>query len=185
MTPRQRDRRDRLIEAALALLETDDYEKVQVKDVADKAGVSLGTLYNYFFSKERLFAEALVRWAGNLPTNIRNRPLRETSPQARLEEAVHRALRAFEKRPQMARLVSVLMMSDDPFAGDLMERMDRATTDAYMQALSAVDPVVARAIVDVVNAVFSLALREWSRGRITARELYDRVDSAIGLLLVH
>jgi TetR/AcrR family transcriptional regulator, cholesterol catabolism regulator len=51
MTPRQRARRDRLIEAALALLEEDDYEQVQVKDVADRAGVSLGTLYNYFSSK--------------------------------------------------------------------------------------------------------------------------------------
>ena len=144
MTPRQRDRRNRLIDAALAMLAEEDYERIQVKDVAETAGVSLGTLYNYFSSKERLFAEALVRWADSMPTNIRQRPLRHAGPAEQLKEAVHRALRAFERRPQMARLVHVLEMSADGFAGELLHRMDLATTDAYMQALSAVDPIVAR-----------------------------------------
>ena len=83
MTPRQRDRRERLVEAGLALLESDDYEHVQVKDIADTAGVSLGTLYNYFFSKERFFAEVMVRWAEDLPTNIRRRPPTQDAPAAR------------------------------------------------------------------------------------------------------
>jgi AcrR family transcriptional regulator len=179
MTPRQRDRRNRLIDAALAMLATDDYERIQVKDVADSAGVSLGTLYNYFYSKERLFAEALVRWADSLPTNIRQRPLRHAEPADQLKEAVHRALRAFERRPQMARLVHVLEMSPDAFAGELLHRMDLATADAYMQALSAVDPTVARKALNLINAVFSVQLREWSRGRITMRELHDRLDESI------
>jgi AcrR family transcriptional regulator len=183
MTPRQRDRRDRLIEAALNLLETDDYERIQVKDVADQAGVSLGTLYNYFSSKERLFAEVLVRWANTFPANIRNRPLKTAPPGARLKEAVHRALKAFERRPQMARLVNVLMMSTDPMAGEMLSRLGRSTTDAYMQALSTLDPAIARGTVDVLDAVFSVALREWSQGRMTMREVHDRIDSAVELLL--
>lgn len=183
MTPRQLDRRDRLIDAAVALLQTEDYENVPVKDVADLAGVSLGTLYSYFNSKERLFAEALAKWAESLPINIRNRPLRDAPPGERLEEAMHRALRAFEKRPQMARLVNVLMMSADSLASELMARMDRSTADAYLQALSALDAAVARSMVDVVNAVFTLALRDWSLGRITMDEVHQRVDSAIGLVV--
>ena len=179
MTPRQRARRDRLIEAALALLETQEYETVQVKEVADRAGVSLGTLYNYFSSKERLFAEVLVRWADNLPTNVRSRPLKAAPPADRLREAVHRALRAFERRPQMARLVNVLVMSTDPFAGELLARMDRSTTDAYMLALAGTDPDLARRTVSLVNAVFSVSLREWSLGRITMNEVYDRLGTAI------
>lgn len=183
MTPRQLDRRDRLIDAAISLLQTEDYEKVQVKEVADQAGVSLGTLYNYFYSKERLFAEALVKWADSLPANIRNRPLRAASPADRLKEAVHRALRAFERRPQMARLVNVLVMSGDPLATELLNRMDRSTSDAYLQALSAIEPTIARTMVDVVNAVFSLALRDWSLGRITMRQVHDRLDAAITLVV--
>jgi AcrR family transcriptional regulator len=181
MTPRQRARRDRLIEAALALLETDEYEQIQVKDVADRADVSLGTLYNYFSSKERLFAEVLVRWTSSLPVNVRKRPPELAPPADRLIEVVHRALRAFERRPQMARLVNVLVMSADPLAVEMLGRMNQATSDAYMQALAEVDPAVARRIVGVVNAVFGVALRDWSRGRITIAEVHERIDSAIGL----
>jgi TetR/AcrR family transcriptional regulator, cholesterol catabolism regulator len=183
MTPRQRARRERLIQAALAMLETEEYERVQVKEVADRAHVSLGTLYNYFSSKERLFAEVLVHWADSLPTNVRSRPLKAAPPADRLREAVHRALRAFERRPQMARLVNVLVMSSDPHAGELLTRMDGSTTDAYMLALAEMDPIVARRTVNLVNAVFSVALREWSLGRITMREVHDRLDSAISALV--
>lgn len=183
MTPRQRDRRERLIDAAISLLQTEDYDNVQVKEVADRASVSLGTLYNYFYSKERLFAEALVKWADSLPASIRSRPLSDAPPGDRLKEAVHRALRAFERRPQMARLVNVLTMSADSSAAEVMARMDQSTSDAYLQALSAIDPVVARSVVDVVNAVFSVALREWSLGRITMHQVHDRLDSAIGLVV--
>ncbi len=182
MTPRQRDRRNRLIDAALDMLAAEDYERIQVKDVAENAGVSLGTLYNYFSSKERLFAEALVRWADGMPTSIRQRPLQNAPPAEQLKEAVHRALRAFERRPQMARLVHVLETSTDGFAGELLHRMDLATSDAYMQALSVVDPIVARKALDVVNAVFSVQLREWSRGRISMRDVHDRLDVAISFI---
>jgi AcrR family transcriptional regulator len=172
-----------LIEAALSLLEVSDYEQIQVKDIADKAHVSLGTLYNYFSSKERLFAEALVTWAGTFPDNIRRKPLADSSPGVRIKEALHRALRAFELRPQMARLVNVLVMSSDPTAGETISRLGQSTTDAYMQALSAVDPQVARRIVGVIDAVFSVTLREWSIGRITMREVHQRIDSAVDLLI--
>jgi AcrR family transcriptional regulator len=183
MTPRQRERRERLLEAGLVLLETNDYEQVQVKDIADKAGVSLGTLYNYFFSKERFFAEVLVRWAETLPTNIRRRPPVQASPADRLEETVHRALRAFEKQPQMARLVNVLVMSNDPLAGEILNRLNRSTSDAYMQALVGIDPSTARQMVDIIHAVFGSEVREWSLGRMTIREVHERLESVIALVV--
>lgn len=183
MTPRQRDRRERLLLAGLDLLNTDDYEQVQVKDIADRAGVSLGTLYNYFFSKERFFAEVIARWAENLPTNVRRRPPSQSSPDERLKDTIHRALRAFEQQPQMARLVNILVMSTDPMAGEILGRLDRSTTDAYMQALVGIDAPMARRMVEVVQAVFALELREWSLGRKTMREVHDRLDTAIELVV--
>ncbi|MDQ1454884.1 MAG: TetR/AcrR family transcriptional regulator, cholesterol catabolism regulator, partial [Actinomycetota bacterium] len=63
LTHAQQARRDRIVDAGLALLAARDYDKIQVKDVAEEANVALGTLYHYFSSKEHLFAEVLVRWA--------------------------------------------------------------------------------------------------------------------------
>ena len=183
MTPRQRERRDKLIDSALRLLDTLEYDQVSVKDVADDANVSLGTLYHYFSSKERLFAEALLRWASSLPAHVRNRPLRASTPQERLMEAMHRAIRAFERKPQMARLVNVLLNSPDPMAMEMMSRVDRATADVYLQALAGVDPGIAGRAVDVVNAVLSVSLRDWSIGRCSMSAVYDRLDSAISLVV--
>jgi AcrR family transcriptional regulator len=183
MTPRQRDRRERLLDAGLTALERVDYEQIQVKDVADEAGVSLGTLYNYFSSKERFFAEVLVRWADTMPSHVRRRPPAAPTPLERLRDTVHRALHAFERRPQMARLVNVLMMSTDPSAVELIQRMSRSSSDVYLQALVGVDPVRSRRIVEVVQAVFGAELREWSLGRRSMSEVYDHLDATIDLLL--
>jgi TetR/AcrR family transcriptional regulator, cholesterol catabolism regulator len=182
LTLRQQERRERLLDAALSLVTAQGYERVQVKEVADLAEVSLGTLYNYFTSKERLFAEVLVRWTESLATDVRNRSLPQGPPPARLSEAMRRAVHAFELRPQMARLITILAISSDPVSSRLVEQMERSTTDAYMLALADLDPILARRVVDVVNAIFTTTLLGWSNERITTREFYNRVFSAVELL---
>jgi hypothetical protein len=52
-----------------------------------------------------------------------------------------------------------------------------------MQALASLDPLKARRIVNVLDSVFAIALRQWSQGRITMRELHEQVDSAVDLLV--
>ena len=52
---REARRRD-ILAAARRLLERDGYERLSIRDVADGAGVSPGTLYTYFASREALFA---------------------------------------------------------------------------------------------------------------------------------
>jgi AcrR family transcriptional regulator len=183
LTHRQLARRDSLIRAGLALLETDEYERIQVKDVAERAGVSLGTLYHYFSSKEHLFAEVLVRWANGLGPNIQRGAPRAASPADRLVETVHLALRAFQHQPQMGRLINVLLVSSDSFAVEMLGRLEQTTVSAYLNALAPMPPETARPVVDVINAVFAGAVREWSMGRLSIVDGYDRLTRAIHLLL--
>ena len=44
----QRERRQRILDATLTLASRGGYEAVQMRAVADRAGVALGTLYRYF-----------------------------------------------------------------------------------------------------------------------------------------
>ena len=92
LTHAQQARRDRIVDAGLALLAERDYDRIQVKDVAEAANVALGTLYHYFSSKEHLFAEVLVRWAGTLRTNISRNPLRGTTDTQRLTQVINRSV---------------------------------------------------------------------------------------------
>jgi AcrR family transcriptional regulator len=51
---RSREKRDRVLEAALALFSERGYERTNVEDIAARAGVSVGTLYAYFRNKQQI-----------------------------------------------------------------------------------------------------------------------------------
>jgi AcrR family transcriptional regulator len=182
LTVNQRARRQRVVDAGLALLSRRDYERIQVKDVAEEADVALGTLYHYFSSKEHLFAEVLVKWAGTLRTSLTRHPLSADTPQQQLTEALHRSIRAFQRQPQLARLVAALELSSDPFATEILARLDQTTTSVYLDLLSGIEPLRARAIVRTADAVFDSMLRAWSAGRLPIVDLYDYVSDAVALL---
>lgn len=183
LTEAQQARRDRIVDAGLALLGTRDYDKIQVKDVAEEASVALGTLYHYFSSKEHLFAEVLVRWAGTLRTNISRNPLRGPTDAQRLTQVINRSVRAFQRQPSLARLVATLETSADPFATEILARLAETTNDIYVEAIQDVDRETAQRIVTVVDAVLASRLRSWVAGRISITTVTDDLADAIELLL--
>src|SRR5579862_4874341 len=56
----QRERRKRILDATLALASKGGYDAVQMRTVAERADVALGTLYRYFPSKIHLLVAALT-----------------------------------------------------------------------------------------------------------------------------
>ena len=57
----QRDRRKRILDATYQLARDGGFDAVQMRAVADRADVALGTLYRYFPSKIHLLVSALGR----------------------------------------------------------------------------------------------------------------------------
>ncbi len=178
----QRARRQRIIDAGLVLLERNEYERIQIKDVAEEADVALGTLYHYFSSKEHLFAEVLVKWAATLRSSLARHPPQGLTPREKLTEALHRSVRAFQHQPQLARLIASLELSSDPFATEILERMDQTTSSVYMELLDGVEAGRARIIVRTVDAVLDSQLRAWSAGRLPITGLYDYLSESIDLM---
>jgi TetR/AcrR family transcriptional regulator, cholesterol catabolism regulator len=183
LTHTQQARRDRIVDAGLALLAERDFDKIQVKDVAEAANVALGTLYHYFSSKDHLFAEVLVRWAATLRTNISRNPLRGATDAQRLTQVINRSVRAFQRQPSLARLVATLETSADPFATEILARLAHTTNDIYVEAIHDVDRATAQRVVTVVDAVLASRLRSWVAGRISITTVTDDLADAISLLL--
>jgi AcrR family transcriptional regulator len=183
LSARQAARRQAVVAAALGLLAEREYEQISVREVAESAGVALATLYHYFPSKEHLFAEGLVQWAGTLSSDVTRRPLSGTTPARRLEEALLRSARAFERHPQLARLVNLLEISNDPFARDALARLDAVTMDVYLELLSDLPHDHAVRVVRVADAVLDAALRAWSGGRTTMGDVRKSLSDAVSLLL--
>ena len=74
LTRAQQARRQRVIDAAMALGLEGGYEAVQMRDVAARADVAMGTVYRYFTSKDHLLAATLVHWVELLDTRIGQHP---------------------------------------------------------------------------------------------------------------
>lgn len=74
-TPSKRDqlreeRRKQILEAALTVFSQKGYHATNVSDVAALAGVSQGTIYWYFESKEALFTAALFSFVADFGTEV-------------------------------------------------------------------------------------------------------------------
>jgi AcrR family transcriptional regulator len=178
----QRDRRDRIVRAAIELLEEGEYDTVQIRDVAERAGVALGTLYRYFTSKEHLYAAALLEWAsGFRPHSLPGKGDGDTD-EARLRALMRRAIRAFERRPQMMRAEMVLENSNDPNARELFKEFAARNLVAMSEALRDLDPAEVTAVAETANSVMAGRLRQWALGRCTIRDVDRAVQRTIDLI---
>src|ERR1700761_3084556 len=116
MTANQLVRRQRLLEAVPQLVADGYGEDMQMKDIAERAGVALGTVYRYFSSKDHLIAAAILHWATGLDQAVtRGVPAAGApaagTPAERLTEGLHQAIRAYRKRPAFARLLVMVANS--------------------------------------------------------------------------
>jgi AcrR family transcriptional regulator len=111
----QQARRLGIIRAANAALKEQEYEQIQIRDVAHDAGVALGTLYRYFSSIEHLYASVLLDWAA--PAYARSgEDLSENQIRAKMNAVIS----SFERRPHFFKVHVVLQSSADKNAKALL-----------------------------------------------------------------
>lgn len=62
----QIDRKKLILQSALQNFIEEGYDRATMQDIADKAGVGKGTIYEYFSSKEELFSEVVLTGIHNM-----------------------------------------------------------------------------------------------------------------------
>lgn len=174
----QRHRRERIIEAATGLLDAQPYEQIQIRDVAESAGVALGTLYRYFGSKEHLYAAVLGAWSDARPE--REPAADESDPESRLRARAKQSVARFEAQPNFIGLQHVIQQSSDAEAQELYREFSEAVVESFRGELVGV--AEAADIITVVSAVLTFALGLYRRGGTTMGEVYRIVDRATSLV---
>jgi len=174
MTPRQRERRQRVLMAVHELVEQGHVRDIQMKEIGDRAGVSLAAIYRYFSSKEHLLAEALVDWAAQFGAPKGSKELAAT---------VRRGVEAYRRHPPYAELFLEVAASRDPLAVEAFGRMSDGVTAAMLDAVGAEDPAVAREIVTIVGNAWLGGLFAIVHGRSDFAGLERSLESAARLLL--
>ena len=179
----QKERRDRIVGAAITLLaHGGEYDAIQMRDVAEEAGVALATVYRYFTSKEHLYAAALLEWAGTFPGRLPSKRAGTSTDEVQLRALMRRAVRAFERYPQMMRALIVLESSTDPNARALFDEFAALNVGALTSALPSTEPERAAAIVETVNSVLVTRLRSWALGRTTIAGVDRSVQRTLDLI---
>jgi AcrR family transcriptional regulator len=90
----RQERREQILEAALTVFGQKGFHAANVSDVAAQAGVSQGTIYWYFDSKEELLTAALLSFFGDFEEEMLSGLQAEASAEAKLR-ALGRQMEAF------------------------------------------------------------------------------------------
>src|SRR5260221_11687372 len=137
LRPSQVKRRGRVIRAALELGAEGGYDAVQMRDVAQRAQVALGTIYRYFSSKDHLLAAALVEWVEELEQRVNVRPPRGDTIATNMVDILRRATRAMEREPKLSAAVITALSSNDPQVAGCQHEMGEGMTRIPARAVPA------------------------------------------------
>ena len=181
-TAAQRDRRRRIVHAAMDLLAEHGYDEIQMRDVAVGAGVALGTLYRYFPSKEQLFAHVLLEWSASFDEAMRRRRPERGTDAERLRLLLRRAVGAFERHPNYFQLLSVLEVSKDPAVVEPFATYSRRFFAAVGEALTDTAPDDVPVVTMLTTSLLSTLLRGWWLGHHSIRVVNARIDQAVDVL---
>lgn len=188
MTSRQLVRRAMLIEAVIDLVREAGPGAVQMRDVADRSGIALGTMYRYFSSKEHMLAAALSDWQERLTRRVlTSNAGEEAGVSGDLTEQVlsfvRKELRGFARNPKIAELMVQVVVSSDPYAREALARMGARNDEVMNRLLAGVSAERAETIKVAVGSALMNGLTYWVTGRITLAELTNQVESVTRLVL--
>jgi AcrR family transcriptional regulator len=183
----QRDRRKRILDATYQLARDGGFDAVQMRAVADRADVALGTLYRYFPSKIHLLVSALGRTFEQAESSMRGRPVPGDTPADRVISVLKKTTRGLQGDPHLTEaLTRAFMFADASVAaeihdvGMLMTSMLTHAMDPDRTAEVNDDDI---AIARVIGDVWLSALVAWVTGRSTAADTAQHMETAVRLLL--
>jgi AcrR family transcriptional regulator len=167
MTTRS-ERLRQIIDATIELMAQKGFRQTQVADVAARAGVSQGTVYNYVQSKEALFllcVETAIDGTAldNLELPIAERPMSDVLDRLGIRLA------------EVTRITSLEQAIGEPTVDDAAAEVDRVTSEIF--AFLAATRLLATALERSASEMADLALLFHERGRMSLVEQFaDYLD---------
>jgi AcrR family transcriptional regulator len=118
LTERGRRTRDALVAAARRVFEERGYAGTRMQDVAAAAGVSHGTVYTWFASKDELLTEVTHAIVGEVVAATRERTREDSGedPYGRLAAATSRFLAGYRRNARMLAVVEEAASADAEWA---------------------------------------------------------------------
>lgn len=173
----QRQRHARVLDAASQLASEGGYEAVQMRDVAEKADVAIGTLYRYVGSKDELLLRCLERFIDDVA---------ETMGRAGPEQSAEELLAAVAGQlTEDFGLTSALVKAFTSTSAETKatrDRLQRTTSELFSSLFADRDAAFAARASRVLGHVcFSSLVR--LVGGDESIDLAQEIGEAVGLIL--
>ena len=189
-----KDRRDKILDVAVALAEEGGFENVRQRDVAANAGVALGTLYKRFRSKEEILCAALEREAETLERRMEMKPAVGKTHVDRIGSFFQTITKGMLKKPQFARAVIRAMASGEEGVAKTVASYQGRITGLIIASMRGVGrlsftdasekPVTEKEIklALLLQQLWFASLVGWSAGLVGQGDVIDQIKDAAGLL---
>ncbi|MDP3968162.1 MAG: cholesterol catabolism transcriptional regulator KstR [Nocardioides sp.] len=185
----QRERRRRILDATIALASKGGFDAVQMRAVAEKADVALGTLYRYFPSKIHLLVSALGREFERAQAGFDQRTLTGETAADRVIHVLNRNTRGMQREPQLTEALTRAFMFADSSVANEIHIAGMYLTDMLTRAMKGPEGDDAEpteeniAIAKVIGDVWMSNLVAWVTGRASAADVSKSMDVAVRLIL--
>jgi TetR/AcrR family transcriptional regulator, cholesterol catabolism regulator len=181
----QRERRQRILDATLVLASKGGYDAVQMRTVAERADVALGTLYRYFPSKIHLLVSALAREFERTQEKLDRTTIPGDTPYDRILFVLGRITRTMQREPHLTEAMTRAFMFADPSAANEVNLVARLMEDMFIKAIhDDGEPTPdERAMARVIGDVWLSNLVAWVTRRASANDVVNHLELAARLLL--
>ena len=180
----QRERRKRILDATLAIASKGGYEAVQMRAVAERADVAVGTLYRYLPSKVHLLVSALGREFERIDAKTDRAALAGGTPYQRLNLMVGKLNRAMQRNPLLTEAMTRAFVFADASAAGEVDHVGKLMDSMFARAMSEGEPTEDQYhIARVISDVWLSNLLAWLTRRASATDVSKRLDLAVRLLI--
>jgi TetR/AcrR family transcriptional regulator, cholesterol catabolism regulator len=189
-----KDRRDKILDVAVALAEEGGFENVRQRDVAANAGVALGTLYKRFRSKEEILCAALEREAETLERRMETNPAVGKTHVDRIGSFFNTITRGMLRKPRFARAVIRAMASGEEGVAKTVASYQGRITGLIIASMRGVGrlsftdasekPVTEKEVklALLLQQLWFASLVGWSAGLVGQNDVIDQMKDAAGLI---
>jgi AcrR family transcriptional regulator len=175
--------RRRLLDAARDLAREDGYDAVGMRALAERAGVSAPTAYQYFASRDHVLVELLVELNQTTTAAVTARPSRRRDPVERTVATLRRVVSLVDDEPNLFVAMTRAYISGTPevrHAGGAMQSSMRVWIDS---ALGDADVEDRDAVVAILEAVMFSGMVSLVTGSQSPSDVGDDLARAARTLL--
>jgi AcrR family transcriptional regulator len=108
--------RARLVQAAKEIFEENGFLEARISDISERAGLSHGSFYHYFDSKEEIFREVAIEIEDQLSEAVDTiilDPSSTASPRDRLRTAIRQFLESYREEAPIVGVIEQVSRYDD------------------------------------------------------------------------